>query len=68
MGRQVEVVSVTIRPQCIGEPCSVCGAQAEHKIAEEFQFDDPLPTRHPCTAYVCGECFRQIFMNYRSAG
>jgi hypothetical protein len=49
-----------VRPQCVGEKCTMCGAQATHKVAEEFQFDEPMPQRHPLTAYVCGWCFGSI--------
>jgi hypothetical protein len=48
-----------VRPQCVGEHCTMCGAQAVFKVAEELQFDEPS-YRHPYTAYVCGSCFRRI--------
>jgi len=48
-----------IRPQCIGEKCTLCGQQAEFKVAEEFQLDEPQE-RHPLTAYVCSGHFAQI--------
>lgn len=45
---------------CDGERCFICNKPAEHKVAEEIQFDDPLPNRHPLTSYVCHAHFRQI--------
>lgn len=45
---------------CSGEFCRVCGLSATHKLAEEILFDDPLPARHPLTAYVCCAHFLEI--------
>lgn len=38
---------------CGGEKCSFCGEPAEHKVEEAIFFDDPIPHRHPLTAYIC---------------
>ena len=46
---------------CGGESCSMCGAQATHKVGEEIQWDDPQQLRHNFTAYVCCDHFRAIF-------
>lgn len=45
---------------CQGEPCNICGASAEHKVAEVIQPDDPHPVRHGLSAYVCHDCFEEI--------
>lgn len=44
---------------CEGERCH-CGAPAEHKVEETIFFDDPTQNRHPFTAYICHDHFRQI--------
>ena len=44
---------------CEGEKC-LCGAPAEFKIEETVFDDDPLPTRHPLTAYVCRKHFTMV--------
>lgn len=50
---------------CQGEVCSMCGAQAWHKVGEE-ELTEPevvmgIPMRcHNLTAYVCKEHFQQI--------
>jgi hypothetical protein len=44
---------------CKGELC-FCGEAASHKVEETIFFDDPLPQRHPLTAYVCDKHFRHI--------
>lgn len=44
---------------CEGERC-YCGASAGHKVEETVFFDDPMPARHPLTAYVCPTHFAQI--------
>ena len=44
---------------CMGEKCW-CGAPAAHKVEEVLFPDDPFPARHPFTAYLCREHFRQI--------
>jgi hypothetical protein len=45
---------------CRGEVCSMCGQPATHKVGEEIPHDDPLPTRHNLTAYVCCQEFMRI--------
>lgn len=54
---------------CGGERCSMCGAQARHKIEEVLFLDDKTAwpdweytyaARHPSTAYVCSKCFGKI--------
>lgn len=44
---------------CEGERC-FCGEAAKHKVEETIFHDDPLPQRHPLTAYVCDKHFRLI--------
>lgn len=44
---------------CQGEKC-FCGKPAEHKVEETIFGDDPLPSRHPLTSYVCHGHFAQI--------
>lgn len=44
---------------CYGEACR-CGQPATHKVEETIFHDDPLPNRHPYTAYVCGLHFAEI--------
>jgi hypothetical protein len=44
---------------CEGEKC-FCGESADHKVSEEVFHDDPMPYRHPLTAYMCHEHFVQI--------
>jgi hypothetical protein len=44
---------------CEGERC-YCGEPATNKVEETIQFDDPVPQRHPLTAYMCREHFNQI--------
>ena len=44
---------------CVGEKCW-CGAAAAKKIGEEILFDDPMPTRHNLTAYVCASHYAQM--------
>lgn len=56
----LENLSTQIPPTCRGEKCSMCGAQAYHKVEEEIMPSDPVPFRHPYTAYVCHDCFRKI--------
>lgn len=45
---------------CEGEKCSVCGNPATNKLEETIFHDDPFPTRHPLSAYVCKEHFKTI--------
>lgn len=44
---------------CIGEKCW-CGAPAAKKVGEEILFDDPIPTRHNLTTYVCAAHYAQM--------
>lgn len=44
---------------CEGEKC-YCGELAEHKVEETVFDGDPFPYRHPYTAYMCHEHFREI--------
>ena len=44
---------------CQGEKC-YCGKPATNKVEETIFFDDPLPTRHGFTAYLCEVHFDQI--------
>ena len=44
---------------CQGEKC-YCGDPASHKVEEVIFHDDPLPGRHPLTAYVCDVHFRRL--------
>jgi hypothetical protein len=44
-----------------GEICTKCkNPKAPHKVYEEIFDDDPMPYRHPFTAYLCCSCFEQI--------
>lgn len=45
---------------CQGERCRACGNPAEHKVEETIFSDDPVPNRHPLTAYICHRHFREI--------
>lgn len=45
---------------CKGEVCSICGAPAAAKVGEEIAYDDPMPTRHNLTAYVCSWHFIKL--------
>ena len=50
------------RPRaCEGEFCRMCARDAMHKVGEEILDDDRNPQRHNLTAYVCCECFGEIF-------
>lgn len=55
------------------ERCSICGEPAHRKVEETIFPDDPtafvhvdtdppsrIPARHPLTAYVCFDHFREI--------
>lgn len=44
---------------CEGERCH-CGEPAEHKVEETVFNDDPMPNRHPLTAYICHKHFAEI--------
>lgn len=48
-----------VSTSCKGEVCK-CNDEATHKIEETIQHDDPEPNRHPLTAYVCCDCFKQL--------
>lgn len=47
---------------CDGEVCNFqgCEAPADRKMSETIFIDDPLRHRHPWTAYLCFDHFRQI--------
>lgn len=45
---------------CYGEICTICGKPAQRKVEEQIFEDDPMPIRHPYTAYVCLEDFNKI--------
>lgn len=44
---------------CEGERCH-CGEPAQHKVEETIFFDEPMPNRHPLTAYICHKHFCEI--------
>lgn len=48
-----------VSKHCMGEHC-FCGLPAAHKVEEVILSDDPIPTRHPLTTYICRAHFRQI--------
>ena len=48
---------------CQGEFCR-CGTSAAHNIEEYIQHDDPMPHRHPLTAYVCHPCFVKLMGSF----
>ena len=50
----------SISPVFLGEDCTICHRQAEHKVAEEIMDDDPNPIRHGFSAYLCCRCFRLV--------
>jgi hypothetical protein len=55
-------------PWTVGEHCTMCGADAMHKVEEDREATlDSTPglvgryhIRHPFTAYVCCACFGRI--------
>ncbi len=54
---------------CIGEVCGAClpaQVQATHKLGEEIAHDDPSPSRHNLTAYVC--CKHFVLILGKAAG
>jgi hypothetical protein len=51
------VTSHFVSATCRGERCSVCGANATHKVGEEIPPDDRDRHRHNLTAYLCCEHF-----------
>lgn len=46
-----------VSQSCEGEICTICGSDAEHKVSEYVQWDDPIPDRHGLTAYICHRHF-----------
>lgn len=48
-----------VSESCSGEICR-CGKRAEHKVEEVIFDDDPVPLRHPLTAYICHRCFSAL--------
>lgn len=53
---------------CAGEVCRRCSEPATHKLGEEIPHDDPLPSRHNLTAYVCCIHFVEIVGTTGHAG
>lgn len=52
-----------ISASCQGETCKCrSGKPATHKVEEVIFHDDPMPIRHPLTAYVCDDCFNAIMI------
>ena len=51
-----------VSQSCKGEHCGFegCGEPAEHKVEETIFADDPLPQRHPLTAYLCQRHFAAL--------
>ncbi len=47
---------------CKGEICAFhdCVEPAAAKVEETIFHDDPMPVRHPLTAYLCEDHFRKI--------
>jgi len=45
-------------PWAVEERCTMCGAEAWHKVAEDIT--GARRQRHPFTAYVCCGCFGAI--------
>jgi hypothetical protein len=45
----------------------MCGREAWRKVGEVIMHDDPQPSRHPLTAYVCLECFAAVMHGRRAA-
>lgn len=48
---------------CKDEKCKICGKSATHKLGEEIFDDDPNPSHHNLTCYVCCEHFRFIMID-----
>ncbi len=48
-----------IPASCRGENCR-CSKPAEHKVEEVIFDDDPVQMRHPLTAYMCHQCFKDL--------
>jgi hypothetical protein len=46
-----------VSASCSGERCPCGAATTAHKVEESIPWDDPMPSRHPYTQYVCRECF-----------
>lgn len=53
---------------CEGERCRICGNPAEHKVEETIFHDDPMPVRHPLTAYICHVHFVTLMGPAANAG
>jgi len=53
---------------CEGERCRICGSPAEHKVEETIFDDDPMPVRHPLTAYICHTHFVTLMGPAANAG
>lgn len=49
-----------VSASCAQEFCRVCREPASHKLGEELAFDDPNPSRHNLTSYVCCNHFTMI--------
>lgn len=49
---------------CDGETCTLCGQPADLKVGEEIAFDDPYPSRHNLTAYICAACGDRLLRPY----
>jgi hypothetical protein len=48
-------------PACAqGELCMICRAPAQRKVEENIFDDDPMPIRHPYTAYLCLKHFNLV--------
>jgi len=43
-----------------GEACRICGNPAHRKVEEHVFDDDPMPVRHPFTAYLCLYHFNKV--------
>lgn len=48
-----------------GERCTICKEPADRKISELILDDNPNPTQHGLTAYVCNKHFDRIFSPYK---
>lgn len=46
------------------EFCSICGTPAQRKVEEVVFEDDPMPHRHPYTAYLCLHHFNEVMRLY----
>ena len=50
-----------VSASCEGEFCVICNSPATHKVGEEVPREDPWKNRHNYTAYVCCNCFYELF-------